>query len=281
MGIRFDRNPIATGQHHSPRFWLALLTVTLFLGFFIRGIGFFPTENGTLMLIGGYLVWKKRSSLQYHSGPGATALGLVMILWVSLRTLLCPFQDTDILTQHAPLLGAIGLGLLASGFRGLGQYATSLICLFFAVFPLTVLINFPSITTIDAQLSTYILWYLGFDVVRDGQQVLLPGGGIDIYPGCSSLGLFLILLKLTLALSFLLPFRPKDYLKLLGICVGLSFLTNGIRLCLMAILIAQGNGAAFDYVHSPSGASLFSTGAIVLLGILCHLISERSLGINP
>ncbi|MFZ4665630.1 MAG: cyanoexosortase A [Prochlorotrichaceae cyanobacterium] len=255
-------------------FSLTLLTGTIVFFFLSQGIGFYPAENAVFMGTALYLIWKRRSSLVLESDLCSTLGGTLIILWVLIRTLFRLHQgflkDDDILTTTSPFFSTIGIILVASGWSGIRQYIKEISCVLFAVFPLTVLFRFPSVTLIDARIAHFLLWYLGFDAVRDGQKVLLPQGGIDVYAGCSSLSLLLIIIKLLVAFSYLVPLSLPRYGLLLLYGILVSFGLNGVRLCLMAILIAQDKPIAFNYWHGSDGATIFSTLAIVLFGLILY-----------
>lgn len=62
------------------------------------------------------------------------------------------------------------------------------------------------------------------------------------------------------------------------LCLCSTFIAlgvNGIRLCLMALLVASNQKSAFHYWHGSAGAEIFTTLAILLLALVYWLLIER------
>nr|WP_293089917.1 archaeosortase/exosortase family protein [Moorena sp. SIO3H5] len=73
--------------------------------------------------------------------------------------------------------GLLGLGLLASGLKGLKQYwqhLTIFLCLAIPSGLPTLLID---VSTLTAKFSGLLLWYSGFEVSRQGVYLILPTVG--------------------------------------------------------------------------------------------------------
>lgn len=236
----------------------------------------------SLFLWGGvlYLLWQKRDTLKLNSGPVASLVGLLLIALLLLRSLGVRVPD-DLLVAISPLTSAIGLGLIASGFRGLRQYRRELLLIFVLVIPkvvvATLLEQLLNLNLIAAKAAHFMLWYLGFDVLREGVNVILPTGVIEINSACSGLDSMLILLRL--AVLFLVVFPTPLSAKLLVpvVAVSLAFLINGVRIALMALLVAFSTPETFEYWHEGSGAQLFSLVTMLLFGWFCRALHQSGL----
>ena len=72
------------------------------------------------------LLWEKRHSLSLESGVFPSFLGALLIAWVLLNSASLPDAPDSILHNPflhiLPFISALGLGLIASGFRGIKQY---------------------------------------------------------------------------------------------------------------------------------------------------------------
>jgi exosortase/archaeosortase family protein len=79
-----------------------------------------------------------------------------------------------------------------------------------------------------------------------------------------------LLLKLLIAFRLLVPLSLGQTLKLMGLSTVIAFALNGIRLCLLAIVISNQNQAAFDYWHHDGGPEVFVSIAVVLFGLLLY-----------
>ena len=210
------------------------------------------------------LVSQQRHQLTLTSGRLASGLGTTILVVVLLKST----SPTLNYLYLFPLLSALGLALLASGFRGLNQYYRELFSLFFFSVPRIVVSPLVDLSPLTAKFATFLLWYLGFDVSRYGVNIILPGGAVSVYSGCSGLATILELLALAVLLLVLFPTR-RSHLTLVPLgAVFLGFFVNGIRVVVMAIASAA-NEEAFDYWHTGDGSLIFALIAQLLFGLFC------------
>lgn len=203
------------------------------------------------------LLKEKRHSLNLESGLISSILGFLLLVLVFINSI---YQiNFTILLALSPLISAIALALIASGFQGLKQYWLELLTIcFFSLRTLIPFIQRIDISLITAKFSYLLLWYTGFDVSRSGVIITLPTGSVEVYSGCS--GMVLILDTLSLAVLFLFMFELtwKQKIVVPSVAAILAFIINGIRVCLMAVLVAKGDKQAFDYWHQGDGSLIFS-----------------------
>ena len=114
-----------------------------------------------------WLLWQKKDSRKYSSDPVSSFIGLLLLGLILSKTItLFGFESS--LLPLLPIAWAFSLSLIASGFKGLNQYYRELFFAWFLFFPTGVIGNFVDsiihITIINAKISTYLLYYLGFDV---------------------------------------------------------------------------------------------------------------------
>lgn len=173
----------------------------------------------------------------------------------------------------------LGFGLLASGVKGLRQYWRELVVVFLLALPQMylsgVIDKLVGVSIAAAKFSTAVLWYLGFEVFRQGVDVVLPTGAIKIHAGCS---VDPILTLLRLAVLFLVMF-PIDGIKRILVplvAVVLTFIVNGIRITIMAFLVAFSHHEAFAYWHTGSGSQVFSMISILGFGWFCRLLLRQA-----
>lgn len=215
----------------------------------------------------GARVWEKRHTLRLESGVWASCWGTLVLAFVLLKSTLV----SDNFPFAFPLLAAVGLGLLASGFQGLKQYWQELFVLFFLGLPPVILPLLVDISPLTARFAAFLLWYSGLPVIREGLNIRLPGGGVEVYSGCSGMATILFLegLALLFLVMFPTPRRSKLLVPVVAVCLG--FVVNGVRVALMTVLNANSQRAAFEYWHHGEGSQIFSLVAGVLLGLLCLL----------
>lgn len=220
-----------------------------------------------------FLIWRRREELNFKSHPVASALGLVCVAWLLFRSL--AVTEYEAFMRFFPLIAGVSVALLASGFA-LKSYWRELLILSLMTIPTTTLLAMIDISPLTAEFSGSLLWYTGFRVVQEGVMLHLPTGSVEVYKGCS--GLQLIWQHLSLAVLFVLLF-PIGWIRSLIVLIAgvlIAFVVNGIRVALMAILVAQNNREAFDYWHLGTGSLIFSMISVSLFGLLCYFLLEQA-----
>lgn len=228
-----------------------------------------------------WLLWRKKDNVNFRSEPISSFIGLILLGLILSKTLSL-FWFESILVPLLPISAASALGLIASGFTGLMQYIQELFFAWFLFFPTGVIGHFIDstihITILNAKFATYFLYYLGFDVATQGNQVLLslPQLGefkaIVDYP-CAGVPMILLMLKLALLLITFIPLPQKQRLLIPIFSMALGFLLGVIRVCILTLLIPD--VSKFDYWHGAQGSQIFSTLAITIFSGFCYWILPR------
>lgn len=222
------------------------------------------------------LLWDKRDSLKLNSGVFTSCFAVTLLVLLLIKSM---FIGKLSFTFSAlfPIIAGIALALLASGFRGISQYWRELCALFILggskVFTAWLTDFDPSLLT--AKFATYILWYLGFSVTRQGGNIYFDSQprGVDVYAGCSGVDAMLHLLSLALLFFLVFPTNRRTKVLLPITAVVLGFVSNGIRVALLAYLNAYNYLSSFDYWHDGEGSLLFSIlSAAILCGIALWLM---------
>lgn len=244
-----------------------------------------PSHLGMSLIFGlavFSLLWEKRNSLIRETTIIATSTGgllIALILWriigVVNINLLPSFLEQLLPLRLIPLVTCVGIGLLASGFRGLKQYWQELTILF--VLGIKVLI-YPLIdpSPLVAKFSSLLLTYLGFNVSIQDEKIVLPTGGIRVLQDCS--GLESVLYLLGLAVIFLFMFPLSNWLKrvfVLITAITLGFSINGVRVAFLAALVASHQQEAFNYWHIQGGALIFGAISVLAFGLFCLLLLQQ------
>lgn len=228
-----------------------------------------------------WLLWRKRSCVQDNSSTVSSFIGLTLLGSILAKTTTLFWFESTLLPLF-PIAIAIALTLIASGFKGLSRYSGELFFAWFLFFPEGVIGRFidsiVQITILNAKFSTYLLYYLGFDVASYGNWVLLslPELGqfkaIVDYP-CAGVPMILLMLKLALLLISFAPLSKSERLVVPLFAIGLGFLLGVVRVCILTLLIP--NPAKFDYWHGAQGSQIFSTLAILFFSGFCYWVVER------
>ena len=219
------------------------------------------------------LIWKKHQTLYLESSVFSSFLGISIVAWVLLKS--ARLDSYDPFLRLSPFVSALGLGLLASGIKGLKQYWQEIVLLGFLVIPPSLILALIDFTSLTAKFSVFLLWYLGFNVYRQDLNVILPTGIIEIGHGCS--GVTAIIQLLGLAFIFLVMFPTKCGEKILVPVVAavLGFAINAARIVLLAVLSAFSNHEAFNYWHGGDGSLIFSVISVLIFGFFCRFLLLR------
>lgn len=241
----------------------------------------FANYNSTYLLFwiaAVSIAWKQRNKLELNSNLFATIIGLILIGWMLFRGAVSE-SGADIIARIYPLISIAGICLIASKPKSIFQYWREIVIVgltgipwehIFALMPIT-----EKIVLMDAKISHLMLWYVGFDVKQVGILIILPLGTVSIGDDCSSYALLGLMWQccLVACIYFTLAKNQKFILWLSSSAI--AFVVNGIRICLLALLVANKQTEAFDYWHGPQGAEIFTTIAILLLGGACWILMRN------
>ena len=228
-----------------------------------------------------WLLWRKRDRLDFQGSVVSSCLGLCLITAVLYKTLnLFWFEST--LLPLIPFLAAIAIALIAGGFRGLYQYRRELFFAWFLFFPTGVIGHaidrYVHITVLNAKFATYFLYYFGFNVASQGNEVLLSLSesenfrAVVDYP-CAGVPMILLMLKLALLLIAFVPFDKAQQIGIPIVSVAIGFVLGVIRVCILTLMIPKPE--SFDYWHGSNGSQIFSTLGIAIFAIFCHWLMQR------
>ena len=228
------------------------------------------------------LLWRKQDDVNLESGIFSSFFGLLLMTLVLIKSISLFWFESSFL-KILPLMAAIGLGLLASGIKGLKQYWRELSLVVLLCIPESLLVEtinqIFNITTLTAQFAVFILWYLGFEVTRQGAHVILPHNSVWVAPHYTGISTALLLLKLSVVLILM---SPTDWSKKVLVSVSsvfMTFVVSGIRVALIATVVS--NQEAFNYWHGAEGNQIFSTISILLFGLLCRFLLQADKLLAP
>lgn len=213
------------------------------------------------------LLWDRRNDLYLESGMFSSlfAFSVLIVLLVKAASLT---SFGVFLLVLPPLLGFC-VALLASGFKRLAQYKKELLILI--VFSITNLIpKIPfDLSQFTAKFAAFILWYMGTEVVRNGEKIHLTTGSVEVYSGCSGIELIGQMLGIACLFLLMFPLNIKKIILIPIVATIVAFTVNGFRVALMANLVASNQQEAFKYWHEGDGSLIFSLMAVLCFGIFC------------
>lgn len=225
------------------------------------------------------ITWRRRKKLNFESNFVSSAIGLSLISWLLFRGVVNN-NGIDLITRMYPVFSVIGIYLVASKASTIAkQFWREILIVSLTGIPwehiASIILPVAKVAILDAKVSRLMLWYVGFDVSQRDNLVILPKGAIEIAGACSSFDLLGLMWQSCLVVCLYFTVK-KNQQCLLWFCSTLiTFGVNGVRLCLMAFLVANNRTSAFEYWHGSAGAEIFTTAAVLILALVYWLLVER------
>ena len=238
--------------------------------------------NILIWAVGGFLVWERRKQLTWANSPLSFGLGLgivAIVLYINLSR-----DGYHTFLRFTPLVSAIGLGLLASGYQGLKQYQPELTMFFLTALPPGLVDKLAEWDILTARSSHFLLHYLGIDVYRNGSLITVGSAmqtvnnTVNVAKSCAGSVTMVQLWVLAIIGIFLVPTKIWQKLTIPVIAMASAYFVNVIRVAILAILVT--NKPVFTYWHEGLGGQIFPIAAIVLWGLICKFLILREPPIN-
>ncbi len=260
------------------QFWLLAIAGSLtavYVSLYIRLDGNLSQVTISLLGLGAVfsLLAEKRQTLKFESDIFSSLVGIVLIAFALLRSNYVVVVDSFV--ELTPFIVFLGLALLASGIKGLRQYWLELLIIFAFNLPVGYIAQRLDISIFTAKFSFAFLSYLGLPVVRQGVNIIMPTGAVEVYPGCSGMETISQLVKLAILFIIMFPTSLAKRIIVPIIAIAIAFSVNGIRVALMAYLVAKSSTEAFDYWHTGTGSEIFFLACTILFGGFCYLITKQ------
>jgi len=222
------------------------------------------------------LLAEKRRTLSLESDAFSSMLGLLLIAFVLLRSLL--MTSFDSVFDLLPFIAALGLAMLASGVKRLPQYWQELIVILALNLPVSLLVNRIGILSIyTAKFATFILTYFGVEFHRQGVNIILANGkAVEVAAGCSGWESIFPLLKLSVLFLVMFPTKRLATKILVPlVAVAIAFVVNGVRVAIMAILVGYSHPETFKYWHTGTGSQIFFLTSTLLFAVFCYFVTQN------
>ena len=225
----------------------------------------------------GSLLWEKQDILKQSEGKSdvlSTVAGTILIAFILFKSAMVS-SKFDPFLRLAPFLSGLGLSLIAVGFHSLKQYWRELVILFFHGIPSVITLPLVGIvTSITARFAYYSLWYVGFNVTRQGNYIALPTGRVFVDGGCSGIEAMNYLLGLSVVCLLMFPTKQNKAL-VIGVAMACGFIINAFRVATMALLVASNRLDWFKYWHEGEGSLVVGMVAVILFGIFYQYMLIR------
>ena len=260
------------------QFWLLAIAGSLtavYVSLYMRLDGNLSQLTISLLGLGAVfsLLAGKRQTLKFESDIFSSLLGILLIAFALLRSNYVVTVDS--IVELTPFIVFLGLALLASGIKGLRQYWLELLIIFVFNLPVEYISQRLDISIFTAKFSFAFLSYLGLPVLRQGVNIIMPTGAVEVYPGCSGMETMSQLVKLAILFIVMFPTSLAKRIIVPIAAIAIAFVVNAIRVALMAYLVAKSNPEAFEYWHTGAGSEIFFLTCTVIFGGFCYLITKQ------
>ncbi len=262
------------------KFWLLCLALTLTPVYLhkldVIEIARFVSNNILAITIVFWLVWQKRNQIQLKPQKYSTLLGVACIAFVCSQI----FDNAGVSLQILPLLTALGIALITSGFSGLKQYwrefAILLIIGIFGAFKPQIEENF-GLANITAQFSHYLVAKWGIPSVRQGTLILFSSEtAVEVTQGCAGYRQIFWLLEIALFYVVLFSSRLNQAFIVPTVAVFLAFIGNSIRVLFLSILVSAGDKAGYVFWHDGKAGDIFVVIPTLIFGLFCFYLIKYS-----
>lgn len=223
-------------------------------------------------------VWDRRDKLKLESDVFSTFFGITLITIVLLRSL----SPVGYHIRISPLVSGVGLCLMASGMQRLFHYWRELFVLsLLALYPVFAgFLQAIDLSTFTAKFSALTLWAAGFNAQREGVNILLPTGKVEVYGACSGVDSIILMLCIAVLFLLIIPLQKHQQLICFSIAILIGFVVNGLRVSVLAVLVAFSQPEAFEYWHGGDGSFIFSMISVFLFGVFCWGAYVRNLTVD-
>jgi cyanoexosortase A len=189
-------------------------------------------------------------------------VGVGLIGWVLWQSIAMTGEQ-QLQLRLFPLVSALSVALIASGFRGLLQYRRELAIMLFLGVP-GLLLNLIDPSQLTARFAVMLLQYRGVEAVQRGATIILPAGSTEVHSGCSGMESMSYLLGIAVICLTLYPIAHRKKGIALATALLTGFAANGVRVAIMATLVAPQDQEAFFYWYEGEGVLICGVVAILI-----------------
>lgn len=271
-------NPSLIKQLSTYEFWLltlagGLIAVNLSLKMRLTGDLIWLSVSLLFWSVILSRVWEKRSKIILESGGFSTCLGFVLIAFVLVRSLFTSRES--LLFEFSPVISAVGLILLASGFKGFKVNGQELVLILALSIPQSLLSQLIDPSTLTANFATYMLSHCGVKTSSQGVYLVLNNGSVEVLQQCAGLVNMLLLWQLAVLFIVVFPTNLAKKIIIPVIAVAVGFIVNAVRIAILTILVTNSQKSAFEYWHDGDGAQLFVVISMMIFGSFCYFMVEK------
>ena len=233
-----------------------------------------------IWLTAASLLWDKYQELGLESKSNlpSTLLGIMLMVIALLRSI----SPAGYHFFLSPVIFTIGLVLLADGFNGFRFYWKEIsVFSLFLLYPIVMrFLGMIQMEKLTAIFSTFLLYIMGFQPLREGVSIILPTGRVEVLQACAGLDIVTLMFICAILLFFIVPLTNTQKIICLFLAPFIGFFINSIRVCLLTYFVSQSADEAFDYWHGEDGSLAFAMISVVVFGLFCWFSYIRPLSLE-
>ena len=225
-------------------------------------------------IISGYVAWTRFGGLRRLPAVPDRATGLPLIAFSAATYWLGHVGGIMILQGVSLLLTLTGLILILLGRAAVRVLWFPLVYLLLMLpiwdYPASFL-QVPS-QVLSAKIAVGILHAVGVPAHQQGTEIAVPSGALEVMRECSGVNQLVAVVAMVLPAAYLWldGFRRLVFVV---VSVGIGYFTNGLRISVIAWLIAKGfgDGVTEGPMHIVQGLAISAAGYLAILGLLSLL----------
>jgi len=227
-----------------------------------------------VLFVSAYMIWTRRAELtalqvepDYVFGIPVTLAGIAA-LTIGRLALMTSVQEISLLVT----LGGVILLLFGRAMLTRLWFPLAYLLLGLPIWDVVLNRLQPPSQILSAQLATVFLHVIGLPAFRDGVRVALPNVTMEVMRECSGVNQVLAIVAIALPAAYLVLHRGWLRAVLLGLAVGVAFLSNGVRITLVGFLAYHGlSSGDLRGMHIAEGLAVSVLGYLLLFGCLAVL----------
>ncbi|MGG6266064.1 cyanoexosortase C [Leptolyngbya sp. AN03gr2] len=106
--------------------------------------------------------------------------------------------------------------------------------------------------------SSWVLKAIGQPVSLQREFLVLPGGSVEVAPGCDGFGMSLVIIISAVITGLAFQVRSRTMTQLIAIGVVMAVILNIVRIAVMVLAAVYWGKESFDFWHGAIGGQIFS-----------------------
>ncbi|MBE9010478.1 cyanoexosortase C [Pseudanabaenaceae cyanobacterium LEGE 13415] len=106
--------------------------------------------------------------------------------------------------------------------------------------------------------GSWVLKAIGQPVTLQQEFLVLPGGSVEVAPGCDGFGMSLVIVISAVIIGFAYRVRSSAMIQLIAIGISMALTLNIVRIAVMVLAAVYWGKESFEFWHGAIGGQIFS-----------------------